>query len=259
MKINLGLIGYPLGHSFSPEYFANKFRAEGIEGTYRLFPLTSIEDLPAMLAEYPELDGFNVTIPYKSAIIPYLDFVDADARAIGAVNTVRIVRKQSPSGDKPYRLEGYNTDFKGFSNSLVPLVESDDEALILGTGGAAKGISYALSKLNIPHEFVSRTPDAVQGVNAPVIAYSDITAQIAANHRIIINCTPLGMYPKIDSAPDLPWNLISARHLCYDIVYNPTVTKFMQLGAGRGATVKTGLEMLHQQAEEAWKIWVGQR
>ena len=106
MKINLGLIGYPLGHSFSPEYFANKFRAEGIEGTYRLFPLTSIEDLPAMLAEYPELDGFNVTIPYKSAIIPYLDFVDADARAIGAVNTVRIVRKQSPSGDKPYRLEG---------------------------------------------------------------------------------------------------------------------------------------------------------
>lgn len=247
--IELGLIGWPLGHSQSPEYFAAKFRRLGIEGSYSQFPLKGIDDLPALLETHSGLCGFNVTIPYKQSILPYLSCISPEAEAIGAVNTVSIERR-----DGKVIMSGYNTDCLGFRDSIAPLLGSMMDqpirALILGTGGASKAVAYGLTTLGIEHLFVSRHADG-----SDKIGYDELTAEIMDTHRLIVNCTPLGMWPNIDGCPDIPWNLLPANAVCYDLVYNPAVTEFMRQGAVRGAAVKNGLEMLHRQADAAWDIW----
>lgn len=251
--VKLGLIGWPLGHSQSPEYFAEKFRMLGIEGSYSLFPLGNIEELPALIEKHPDLRGFNVTIPYKQAIIPYLNHISAEAEAIGAVNTIAIDHK-----DGKAELTGHNTDCLGFADSLSPIISTNTpsfrKALILGTGGASKAVAYGLKSLGIDYMFVSRNPSEM-GNEQHIIGYDDLSAEIMSSHGIIVNCTPLGMWPNAEGCPEIPWNLVPDNAVCYDLVYDPAVTEFMKRGAVRGATVKNGLEMLHRQADAAWEIW----
>lgn len=255
--IELGLIGWPLGHSRSPEYFKKKFLELGIEGTYSLFPLENILQLPELIAAHPDLRGLNVTIPYKQSIMAYLKSISQDAIAIGAVNTIVI---EQDNGE--IRLTGHNTDFIGFMDSLAPIVNKmsfrdDCKALILGTGGASKAIAYGLSKLDIPFVLVSRDPKeyVINGSHQKVISYDDITSELLNRHRIIINCTPLGMWPDTEGCPTLPWDSLPDNAICYDLVYNPPMTEFMKRSAEQGATVKNGLEMLHLQADAAWDLW----
>lgn len=244
-----GLIGYPLGHSFSAKYFAEKFKRENIDESYELFPIHKIEDMELLLRKNCSLKGFNVTIPYKRSIFGFLDEVSEDARNIGAVNVVRIDRNEC--ADIP-RLVGYNTDWSGFSESLLPLInDTIRNALILGTGGASAAVAYALSRLGIKYTFVSRT----KKIEFESITYNDIDEKKMKDNLLIINTTPLGMYPETSSCPDIPYNLLTEHHLCYDLVYNPEVTEFMKRSSKFGARVKNGLEMLHIQAELSWKIW----
>ena len=254
--IQLGIIGWPLQHTQSPAYFDAKFKKLGIEGQYLTFPIEDISQLPEIISSHPDLIGFNVTHPYKEAIIPYLSELSPEAKAIGAVNTVKIIR----SGNA-VTLTGYNTDYCGFSESLKPCLGQRHHhtgALILGTGGAAKAVAYALTSLGIPFVAVSRNMDAdnyfVRNGHT-VISYGELTADIMSAHRILINCTPLGMYPHEEECPDIPWALMPENAVCYDLVYNPPLTPFMTEAAKHGAAVKNGLEMLHLQAEGAWKIW----
>lgn len=236
-----GLIGYPLTHSFSPAYFAEKFEKLGIKASYRAFPLENIDELPALLAAHSDLKGLNVTIPYKQAVIPYLDELDATATGAGAVNCISIA-----AGKR----KGYNTDVLGFLNSLKPLLAPHHtQALILGTGGAARAVAYALGSLGIKYTKVSRLE------MAGVLSYDELTAAVIQEHTLIINTTPLGMYPQIDAAPQIPYEALTSRHLLYDLVYNPLETKFLALGKDHGATIKNGLEMLHLQADASWDIW----
>ena len=234
-----GIIGFPLLHSFSAKYFNEKFATEQIEAEYSLYPLdkgewTNGERLMDLLNR---LDGFNVTLPYKQAIIPYLERLDETADAIGAVNVV-------------YKRVGYNTDCLGFIESMRPLVrEFDQKALVLGTGGASKAVCYGLRKLGITPTLVSRTP------KEGMIGYEDLNEAVMAEHTIIVNCTPLGMLPDVDSCPDIPYERLSARHLLYDCVYNPEETLFLKKGKAQGCTIKNGLEMLYGQAQAAWRIW----
>ena len=232
-----GIIGYPLHHSFSAKYFSEKFEREGIEAEYSLYPI-GIEDLRLKIEDLLDsLDGFNVTLPYKQAIIPFLDRLDETAQAIGAVNVV-------------YKRVGYNTDCLGFMESIKPLLrEYDQKALVLGTGGASKAACYGLRKLGITPTLVSRNPKEGQ------LGYKDLSPEIMAENTIIVNCTPLGMYPDVNSCPDIPYELISARHLLFDCVYNPEETLFLQKGKAQGATIQNGIGMLYGQAKEAWKIW----
>lgn len=241
-----GLIGYPLGHSFSATYFNERFAREGLDARYELFPLTKIEQLPALIDKHPELCGLNVTIPYKQAVIPYLNSLDSNARDIGAVNVIRIVRE----GNGSYQLSGHNSDATGFADTLGPLLRSDDKcALVLGTGGAAKAVLHVLKGFGFTSTIVSRTPGPGH------ITYNDLNADILRENTVIVNTTPVGMFPNVDEAPALPYALLTARHLCYDVVYNPTVTEFMRRAQEHGAAVKNGLDMLHRQAEVAWQIW----
>ena len=243
----LGLIGYPLGHSFSAEYFREKFRALHIEGKYELYPLTDIRSFPDLLTDNPDLQGLNVTIPYKEAILPYLDTLSAEASVIGAVNVIKI--EYDSTGRRI--LSGHNSDWKGFADSLAPLTRPDiRHALVLGTGGASKAVSYALMKSGITVTNVSRTP--VQGKS---IGYQDLDNKLISDHLMIVNTTPLGMYPQTGSYPPIPYQALTSRHICYDLVYNPEETMFMKKSAEHGATVKNGLEMLHRQADTAWSIW----
>ena len=232
-----GIIGFPLLHSFSARYFNEKFATEHIEAEYSLYP-TGIEDLRFKIEDLLDsLDGFNVTLPYKQTIIPFLDRLDETAQAIGAVNVV-------------YKRVGYNTDCLGFMESIKPLLRTyDHKALVLGTGGASKAACYGLRKLGITPTLVSRNPKEGQ------LGYDDLTPEIMAEHTIIVNCTPLGMYPDVESCPDIPYELISARHLLFDCVYNPEETLFLQKGKAQGATIQNGIGMLYGQAKEAWKIW----
>ena len=232
-----GIIGFPLLHSFSAKYFNEKFATEQIEAEYSLYP-TGIEDLRLKIEDLLDsLDGFNVTLPYKQAIIPFLDRLDETAQAIGAVNVV-------------YKRVGYNTDCLGFMESIKPLLRAyDSKALVLGTGGASKAACYGLRKLGITPTLVSRNPKEGQ------LGYKDLTPEIMAEHTIIVNCTPLGMYPDVSSCPDIPYELISAQHLLFDCVYNPEETLFLQKGKAQGATIQNGIGMLYGQAKEAWKIW----
>ena len=232
-----GIIGFPLLHSFSAKYFNEKFATDHIEAEYSLYP-TGIEDLRLKIEDLLDsLDGFNVTLPYKQAIIPFLDRLDETAQAIGAVNVV-------------YKRVGYNTDCLGFMESIKPLLRAyDSKALVLGTGGASKAACYGLRKLGITPTLVSRNPKEGQ------LGYKDLTPEIMAEHTIIVHCTPLGMYPDVNSCPDIPYELISARHLLFDCVYNPEETLFLQKGKAQGATIQNGIGMLYGQAKEAWGIW----
>ncbi|MBQ2122576.1 MAG: shikimate dehydrogenase [Bacteroidaceae bacterium] len=246
MHEEYGLIGHPLGHSFSAAFFAQKFAAEGIDASYHNFDLTTIDEVENMLSTHPRLRGFNVTIPYKQAILPYLDTVSSEAQEIGAVNVVKVVYDKEGKRS----LHGFNSDVVGFSRSIAPLLQPHHtKALVLGTGGASKAIVYGLKQQGISATLVSRHPSEGR------ITYADIDEQVLQAHTVIVNCSPIGMHPHVDEAPALPYELLSERHLCYDLVYNPAKTAFMQRSAARGACVKNGLEMLHLQALAAWEMW----
>ncbi len=240
-----GLVGYPLGHSFSQAFFREKFAQERIDADYENFELCDISHLREFIAEYPLLDGFNVTIPYKEQIIPLLDDIDPIAREIGAINVVRIDRQ----GDTIH-LTGFNTDVIGFTHSIAPMLQPGmEKALVLGTGGASKAVCAGLHKLGITHTLVSRKP------GNDILSYHDLTAKVMHTHRIIVNTTPLGMFPHTESCPDIPYSHLTPAHLCYDVVYNPEETLFLQKAAQQGCIVKGGVEMLHRQALAAWEIW----
>ena len=242
-----GLIGYPLGHSFSIGYHNQRFADEGINAKYLNFEIPSIDDLPAVLSQNPELKGLNVTIPYKEKVIPFLDYVSPEARAIGAVNVIRVEHQ-----GKKITLKGYNSDVIGFTQSIEPLLENyHKKALVLGTGGASKAISYGLKSLGLETVYVSRyeRPGTIQ--------YGSITPEVVEEYNVIINCTPLGMFPKTEECPSLPYEAMNERNILYDLIYNPDETLFMRKGAERGATVKNGLEMLLLQAFASWEFWNG--
>lgn len=242
-----GLLGYPLGHSFSAKYFAEKFEQEHIDAEYKNFEYPSVEEAMQYLLKQPKLVGFNVTIPYKQEVMPYLNGLSAEAEAIGAVNVVCV--KHNAEGAP--LLYGCNSDVIGFTNSIQPLINPDvhKKALVLGTGGASKAVIFGLKQLGVDPIYVSRT--AIAGR----LTYADLTEDIMSTHKVIVNCSPVGMYPKVDNCPDIPYQWIGTDHLLYDLVYNPLETLFMKRGAERGAMVKNGLEMLHLQAEAAWDMW----
>ncbi len=234
---HFGIIGFPLIHSFSAKYFNEKFEREQIDAEYSLYPIQE-ESLKSKVESLLDtLDGMNVTMPYKQAIIPYLDRLDETAKAVGAVNVI-------------HKGVGYNTDCMGFIESIRPLLrESDKKALVLGTGGASKAVCYGLRTLGVTPTLVSRTP------RDGMLSYEDLTAEVMKGHTVIVNCTPLGMAPEEDTYPEIPYEMISARHLLFDCVYNPEVTLFLQKGRAQGATIQNGMEMLYGQAKAAWKIW----
>lgn len=239
----LALLGKHLGHTFSPRYFKEKFENENIIGfSYGTLELDDISKFPSALKKEPELIGLNVTIPYKEAVIPYLDCLDEIAKAIGAVNTIRVEKT---------RLVGFNTDVIGFKRSLVNFIPEnfDSEALILGTGGAGKAVKFVLSEMDVPYKVVSRRP-VPEG-----LTYGDLTRESIKDYRLIINTTPLGMYPEVEACPDLPYKGLESSHYLYDLIYNPEETLFMKKGKEQGALVKNGYEMLVQQAEGSWEIW----
>lgn len=241
-----GLIGRTLGHSFSRDFFNKKFEAEKIDAEYVNFELPDIGDLMEAIAESPNLCGLNVTIPYKEQIMPYLNGLSDNARAIGAVNTVA-VDYDSRGG---ITLTGHNTDVVGFTDSVRPLLTPMmTHALVLGTGGASKAVVHGLRSLGIEPALVSRTPGEGH------ITYADITERVMEANKLIVNTTPLGMWPDVDTAPEIPYDLLTPDHLCYDLVYNPDITAFMRQASEHGARVKNGLEMLLLQAFAAWRIW----
>lgn len=249
-----GLIGYPLIHSFSKVFFTQMFSEQNIDAVYDLYPISSINGFNEVVSGNRELCGLNVTIPYKQQVMSFLDELDPEAAQTGAVNVIKIIRSED---EKPY-LKGYNTDLIGFRESIRPLLENlkNDEtgnnnlkALVLGTGGASKAVIYGLKQLGVDITLVSR--NAGDGI----ITYVDLTKEIYKSHRVIVNTTPLGMFPEVNSCPDIDYSEISERHLLYDVVYNPDSTLFLKKGNERGAVVMNGLQMLHLQALEAWKIW----
>lgn len=240
-----GLIGYPLGHSFSKGYFTRFFEEERIDAEYKNFEIPSIDKLTEVLHHETALHGFNVTIPYKQQVMTFIDEVDPAATAIGAVNVVKVMHH-----DGQLRLKGYNTDVIGFADSIRPqLKPHHTHALILGTGGASKAVDYALRQMGITTQFVSRTP------SADILTYDALTSEVLAQYTVIINTTPLGMHPKVDACPPLDYTQISSRHLLFDVVYNPAKTLFLQRGEQAGATICNGMEMLIGQAKAAWRIW----
>jgi shikimate dehydrogenase len=241
-----GLIGFPLSHSFSKKFFTAKFETESIaDCQYELFPIEEANEMLALIAAQPSLCGLNVTIPHKLNVLPYLDSIEDAAQRIGAVNCIAIDQQ----GDRPI-LKGYNTDAYGFAESLKPLLkEHHQRALIFGDGGAAKAVKYVLAQLGIPYLVVVR--NAAPGA----LLYSDVTSALLETHHLLINTTPLGMVPKLDTAPLIPYQFLGENHLAYDLVYNPEETLFMNRAKAQGAKVKNGLEMLYLQAERSWYIW----
>jgi shikimate dehydrogenase len=244
--VTYGLIGYPLGHSFSRVFFTEKFRKEEIDAVYLNFEIENISLFPDIIRSHPTLKGLNVTIPYKEQVIPFLDEIDPCAQAIGAVNVIKISHENGKT-----KLIGYNSDIIGFQRSIAPLINKDihQKALILGTGGASKAVFNGLKTLGIEPIFVSRTPKAGQ------LSYSEINQNIINNYKVIVNTSPLGTFPNVEDAPDIPYHLLSNNHVLYDLVYNPAESKFLQSGKQQGVTIKNGAEMLELQAHEAWRIW----
>lgn len=240
---HFGLIGYPLGHSFSQRYFSEKFEREGIsDSIYHLFPITSIDGFSLLWEQYPELVGLNVTIPYKEQVMMFLDHCSMVVAESGACNCV----KRTEAG-----LTGYNTDVVGFERTLDPgLKPWHERALILGKGGAARAVAYVLRRKGIDYRFVSRYPGGDD-----TMSYVRLDKEILSDHHLIINTTPLGMSPQIDSKPDIPYHLLGAKHYLFDLVYNPSTTAFLYEGQQRGAFVCNGADMLAIQAEESWRIW----
>ena len=241
-----GLVGKKLSHSFSAKLFNDNFEAKGMNAEYLNFEIQSIDTLNDVIASHPTLKGLNVTIPYKEEVIPLLDELSPEAKAIGAVNVIEIERLN----DGTIRLIGHNTDVIGFRESIRPLVSAHHtKALILGTGGASKAVNYALQQLGIDTQFVSRT------AKADAIAYHDLTEEIIHDHKVIVNTTPLGMYPNTMEMPDIRYYALTEKHLCYDLVYNPQKTMFLFTCEAHGAQIKNGIEMLVLQAKQAWEIW----
>ena len=242
-----GIIGYPLAQSASPAFFNAKFEKENIDARYIPFEIESTDMLPQIIEQHPELCGFNVTIPHKLNVMQHLAGISDEAKAINAVNVVKVTR----DNDGKAHLWGYNSDVIGFGRSIAPLLGTNHKkALVLGTGGASKAIVYALQQLGIETLQISRK------AGEQAIAYSDITPEIMQSHTVIVNCTPLGMVGHgIDQCPDIPYHLIGSNHLLYDIVYNPEMTLFLQKGAEQGATIKSGYEMWYLQALASWEIW----
>ena len=243
-----GLIGYPLGHSFSISYFNQKFADENIDAEYMNFEIPSIEELPEVIAKHPELKGLNVTIPYKEKVMNFLDNISPEARAIGAVNVIRVTHEGTKT-----TLKGFNSDVIGFTQSIEPMLDKKwhKKALILGTGGASKAINFGLKSLGLETVFVSRyeRPGTIQ--------YDKITPELIKVYNVIVNCTPLGMYPNSDVCPDLPYEAMDNHTILYDLIYNPDQTLFMRRGAEYGADVKNGIEMLLLQAFASWEFWNG--
>ena len=241
-----GLIGFPLTHSFSKRYFTEKFETENIDSTYGNFEIDNINRFPEIIKNNPEIVGINVTIPYKEQVIQYLDELNDSAKEIGAVNTIKI--KHTNNG---VYLKGFNTDTYGFETSLKPfLKEHHKKALILGTGGASKALKYVLTKLGI--EFISAS---IEELKAKEIRYEDIDESIMKERLLIINATPLGTYPKVDTYPNIPYEFITEKHLLFDVVYNPEVSVFLRNGQEKGAAIKNGYEMLLLQAIKSYEIW----
>jgi shikimate dehydrogenase len=241
-----GLIGYPLGHSFSKGYFTEKFLKENInDSSYENFPIADIRMLNKILEEDPDLLGLNVTIPYKSEIIRYLDFIDNEAHEIGAVNVLKIKR-----GEDRIHLHGYNSDITGISDSLSPYLERENKnAIVLGTGGSSRSVCYVLKKSGWHITQVSRSK------RPGIIDYSDLNSRILLDASLIVNTTPLGMFPDTETRPEIKYDLLNENHILFDLVYNPELTLFLRSGMTMGCSVISGLIMLHSQAERAWQIW----
>lgn len=239
---SFGLIGKNISYSFSKTYFNNKFISMNLVNySYENFDLSKIEEFPALIKKHKMLKGLNVTIPYKEAIIPYLDSLSKKTKSIGAVNTI-IFKKDG--------LKGYNTDVYGFKKSFQPfLKESHNKALILGTGGASKAVAFVLKELGISFKYVSRNPKGDQ------IGYSDLNKKIISSYNVIINCTPLGTFPDTVAKPNIPYEFLTANHLLFDLIYNPVKTAFLLEGERKGAIICNGAKMLELQAEKAWQIW----
>lgn len=239
-----GLIGYPLSHSFSPGYFNDKFKQNNLHNClYKAFPIETIFSLKHLINANPNLEGLNVTIPYKKEVLPYLDEQSEAVKSIGACNCIKI---------KDGKLTGYNTDVIGFENSLKPYLASHhNTALILGTGGAAAAVQYVLDKLEIDYDFVSRKSIGDTGT----LSYSQLNKELIQSHKLIINTTPLGMYPAVDDCPAIPYEYLTSDHYLFDLIYNPGKTLFLRKGEESGATIKNGAKMLEIQAEESWRIW----
>ncbi|MBQ8464181.1 MAG: shikimate dehydrogenase [Prevotella sp.] len=242
-----GLIGYPLGHSFSISYFNQKFADEGINAKYMNFEIPNIENLIEVLDSNPELKGLNVTIPYKEKVMEFLDLISPEARAIGAVNVIRVTHEGNN-----IKLKGFNSDVIGFTQSIEPMLEKHHQkALILGTGGASKAVNYGLKSLGLETVYVSRYR------RPETICYEDITPEVVQEYNVIVNCTPVGMFPKTEECPLLPYEALNENNILYDLIYNPDETLFMKRGAEQGASVKNGLEMLLLQAFASWEFWNG--
>lgn len=240
-----GLIGYPLSHSFSQGFFNEKFIAENIDAEYINFEIPNIKEFKSIVKNNPNLKGLNVTIPYKEQVIPYLDKLSENAKLIGAVNVIRFERNKGK-----LKLIGFNSDIIGFKQSIEPLLQAHHQkALILGTGGSAKAIYYGLEQLGISSTAVSRTPQK------NVLTYSELNESILQEYQVIVNCTPVGMWPHTEECPNIPYQFLTEKHLLYDLLYNPNETLFMRKGKEQGATVKNGLEMLILQAFASWDFW----
>ncbi|MDY5681763.1 MAG: shikimate dehydrogenase [Prevotella sp.] len=240
-----GLIGYPLGHSFSMGYFNEKFKNEAINAVYENFEIPDIQDITTVIGSNPDLAGFNVTIPYKEKVMDYLDYIAPEAAEIGAVNVVKVTH----NGERAV-LKGFNSDVVGFVNSIKPLLRPlHKKALVLGTGGASKAVEYGLRKLGLETIKVSRTE------KDNTITYGQVTPELLSEYKVIVNCTPCGMAPHFDECPNLPYDSIDDSFLLYDLIYNPEETLFLRKGKEKDAMVKNGLEMLLLQAEEGWNIW----
>ncbi len=242
-----GLLGKTLKHSFSGEYFGKKFEKEGVDAEYRLFEFDDVPDLHAFVKEHSSLKGLNVTIPFKRKVIPQLDNVSNIVKMTGSVNVIKVNRK---NGD--VKLTGFNTDVRGFERSLEPLIRKRNNlrALILGTGGAAHSVAFVLRKMGIYFYFVTRLPNKVE-----MIGYSYVTPKIIQEYQLIVNTSPLGMFPDTVSCPDIPYESLGPEHILFDLIYNPPETSFLKKGRESGAIVKNGQKMLEIQAEESWKIW----
>ncbi|MDH6355935.1 shikimate dehydrogenase [Dysgonomonas sp. PH5-45] len=245
-----GLVGFPLGHSFSKKYFVDKFVRENIDAQYLNFELSDIGQIEEILSHHPTLKGLNITIPHKKRVIKYLNLLDESAQAIGAVNVVKVERD---SFNNKITTIGYNTDVVGFQKSIAPLINKDihKKALILGTGGAAMAVAQGLKNLGIEYRYVSRSK--ADGV----FTYSELDDSLMSQYTIIVNATPVGTFPNVDEAPDIPYHMLTTEHLLYDLVYNPEQTMFLRKGSPHTSLLKNGMEMLILQAEAAWEIWNG--
>lgn len=241
-----GIVGNPLVQSFSPRFFSEKFRREGIDAQYLKFEISEISSFPQIISSQPDLRGLNITIPYKEKIIPFLDDLDPQAKEIGAINVVKVIRENGKA-----KLIGYNSDIIGFQKSILPFIKKDihKKALILGTGGASKAVAKGLDNLEIEYAFVSRTKKEGQ------LTYDELNKNTFDEYTIVVNASPVGTFPDVESTPDIPYQYLTSNHLLYDLVYNPAETKFLRLGKEQGSIIKNGAEMLELQALAAWDIW----